>query len=105
MLNHDEILAMCDRYFPGLIFTKDSEPHYVNQIYRAVIEGNDIHFRLDITVTGAIAEICQSGRVTLMRSPNCQGLTLEQALTDVRRQWDKYLHRMVIAIQPAGGVE
>jgi|GEM_PF-3586793 len=56
MLNHDEILAMCDRYFPGLTFTKHSEPHHVNQLYRAVIKCNDIHFRLDITVKGAIVE-------------------------------------------------
>ena len=79
MLNHDEILELCDRYFPGLIFTKDSEPHHVNQIYRAVIEGNDIHFSLYVTDKCAIA--------------------------DVRRQWDKYLHQMFRAIEPTGGVK
>jgi len=104
MLDHDEILELCDRYFPGLTFTKHSEPEHVSQIYRAVVEGNDIHFRLDITVKGAIAEICQSGRVTLMRSPNYQGLTVEQALADIRRQWDKYLHQMFRAIEPTGGL-
>ena len=105
MINHDEILKLCDRYFPGLTFTKHSEPHHVNQLYRAVVECNDIHFRLDITDKGAIAEICQSGRVTLMRSPNEQGITAEQALTDVRRQWDRYLHQMFKAIDPTGGVQ
>jgi len=39
-----------------------------------------------------------------MRSPNYQGLTVEQALADIRRQWDKYLHQMFMAIEPTGGV-
>ena len=105
MLNHDEILELCDRYFPGLTFTKHSEPHHVNQSYRAVIEGNDIHFSLYVTDKCAIAEVCQSGRVILMRSPNEQGITVEQALADIRRQWDKYLYQMFRAIEPAGGVQ
>ena len=105
MFNHDEILELCDRYFPGLTFTAQAKPDNPWQLYYAVIECTDIHFCLDVrTHEGAIVEVCQSGRVTLMRSPNEQGLTVEQALADVRGQWDKYLHQMFRAIEPSGGV-
>ena len=104
MLNHDEILELCDRYFPGLTF-KHSEPHHTNQLYRAVIECNDIDFSLYVTDKCAIVEVYQSGRVILMRSPKEQGITVEQALADIRRQWDKYLHQMFKAIEPTGGVQ